>query len=259
MASLAWAVAIAVVFSTGAADRLTDKDVKALVKSIEDGRDRFDNALDSALKRSIVRGPDGEVNVGRFLDDFQENIDRVEERLKPDYAASAEVATLLRQASAIDRFFRQQPGQTKGQSEWNRLAVDLKALATAYDADFPLPDGAHVRRIGDRELTGAVEEIAASAGRLERALDTDLKKDAAVDKAMRASILREADLLGKDAKALRSRLKDSKPSSAESEALMRRVATLQAFIGSHKVPGASAAWTALAPRVRMIADAYGRR
>ena len=98
-----------------AADRLTDRDVKALVSRIEEGRDRFDDALDDRLKRSIVRGPGGEVNVGQFLDDFQENIDRLEERLKPEYAASAEAATLLRQASGIDRFFRE-PAGTKSES-----------------------------------------------------------------------------------------------------------------------------------------------
>src|SRR4029453_15110999 len=125
-----------------AADRLTDRDVKALVDRIEKGRDKFDDALDDKLKHSIVRGPNGEVNVDAFLNDFQKNIDRLEERLKPDYAASAEAGTLLRQATVIDAFFRQQPSGTRGESEWNRLATDMKALAKAYGAQFPLADKA---------------------------------------------------------------------------------------------------------------------
>ena len=68
-----------------AQDRLTDPDVKALVARIEDARDKFDDALDSDLKNKVLRGPNGEVNVKNFLDDFQKNIDRLEERLKPDY------------------------------------------------------------------------------------------------------------------------------------------------------------------------------
>ena len=32
------------------ADRLTDADVKALVARVEDGRDKFDNALDDKFK-----------------------------------------------------------------------------------------------------------------------------------------------------------------------------------------------------------------
>src|SRR5262245_12869998 len=60
-----------------AADRLTDRDVKGLVSRIEDGRNRFDDALDGKLKNTILRGPSGEVDVKRFLNDFQESIDRL--------------------------------------------------------------------------------------------------------------------------------------------------------------------------------------
>jgi len=240
-----------------ASDRLTDRDVKELVSKIEEGRDRFDDALDDRLKRSIVRGPGGEVDVGQFLDDFQENIDRLEERLKPEYAASAEAATLLRQASGIDRFFRQQRAGTKGESEWNRLATDLKTLAVAYGADFPLTDGETVRRIGDRELAGMADEIARSAERLKRSLDNDLKKDPAVEKPEREAIVREADLLSKDAKTLRGRVKDGKPSSAEADRVIQRAATLRAFIESRQFPASSTARADVSPRIQTLADAYG--
>ena len=240
-----------------AADRLTDRDVKSLVASIEEGRDRFDDALDDRLKRSIVRGPGGEVNVRQFLDDFQETIDRLEERLKPEYAASAEAAALLRQASGIDRFFRDQPAGTKGESEWNRLATDLKALAAAYGADFPLTEGATVRRIGDRELAAIADDIARSAGELKRSLNDDLKKDTTVEKSDRDAIVHEADLLSKDAKTLRSRVKDGKPSSAEADRVLQRATKLRAFIDNHQVPASSKAWTDIAPRLQTLAGAYG--
>ena len=57
--------------SAYAADRLTDRDVKALVARIEQGRDRFDDTLDGDLKDDIVRGPSGEVKVDDFLNDFR--------------------------------------------------------------------------------------------------------------------------------------------------------------------------------------------
>jgi hypothetical protein len=72
-----------------AADRLTDRDVKQLIARIEDGRDKFDNALDDKFKNAILRDASGEVNVKRFLNTFQESIDRVEESLKSDYARRA--------------------------------------------------------------------------------------------------------------------------------------------------------------------------
>ena len=120
-----------------AADRLTDRDVKSLVARVEDDRDKFDNALDDELKNKHPAGPAGEVDVKRFLNNFQESIDRLEESLKPGYAGSSEAGTLLRQGSALDRYFRAQPGGTKGESEWNRLASDLKLLAAVYGSRVP--------------------------------------------------------------------------------------------------------------------------
>src|SRR5215213_1312277 len=176
-----------------AADRLTDRDVKQLISRIDDGRDKFEGALDDKIKNKVLRGAGGEVDVSRFLDDFQESVDRLDERLKPEYAASQETGTLLRQASAIDRFFRQQPPGTKGESEWNRLASDLKVLANAYGADFPLTEDAMVRRVGDGEVVAAIEEVARSGELLKKSLATDLKASASVDQPTREGIVREAE------------------------------------------------------------------
>jgi hypothetical protein len=239
-----------------AADRLTDRDVKALVARIEEGRDRFDDALDGKLKHSIVRGPSGEVKVDDFLNDFQKNIDRLEERLKPEYAASAEAATLLRQASTIDRFFRTQPPGTKGESEWNRLATDLKTLAVAYGADFPLAEGAPVRRMGDREVAAGLEEVAKGAERLKKSLDNELKKDSTIDKGRRESIVDEADQLMKDAKVLRERVKDGDPTSAEAERLLARASAVQTTLDPLRTAASKSIWSGLVPRFHDLAGAY---
>jgi hypothetical protein len=250
------AVAIATAVPAVAANRLTDKEVKALVAKVEDGRDRFDDALDGKLKNSILRGPGGEVDVDRFLNDFQESIDRLEERLAPGYAASQEAQTVLRQATAIDRFFREQPGGTKGESEWNRLAADLQILAAAYGTGFPLAENAAVRRMGDREVAATLEEVAKAANRLGKTLDADLKRDAAVDKPTREGIVDEARQLEKDAKAARNRVKDGKPSSAEADQVLARAATLQTFIAGHQVPGSAPVWSDISGYLRQIGDAY---
>jgi hypothetical protein len=238
------------------ADRLTDKDVKQLVSKIEQGRDKFDDALDDKLKHKILRGPNGEVNVDNYMNDFQKNIDQLEERIKPEYAASAEAATLLRQASQIDAFFRQQPSGTKGESEWNRLAVDLKTLAAAYGADFPLPDKAPVRRIGDNELAKAIEQIAEGGKQLKKSLDTDLKKDKTMPKPTREDILAGVDQFSKDAKALRSRVNDGKPSSAEAKQLLADAGKLQAAITDHKASASSSVFNGIASHLNTVASAY---
>jgi hypothetical protein len=253
LATLCWSSAAV------AADRLTDKDVKELVSRIEEGRDRFDDRLDDKIKNEIVRGPGGEVNVKNFLNDFQKNIDNLEERLKPGYAASAEVNTLLRQATLIERFFKQQPAGTRGESEWNRLATDLKTLATAYGTDFPLPDNAAVRRVGDGELAAGIEQFAKSAEQVKKTLSNELKKDKSVAQPTREAIVDEVDQLAKDAKSLRNRVKDGQPSSAEAESVLTRAAKLQTFLDGHQVPMSAGQWAAAGSRLQTIAGAYGAR
>jgi hypothetical protein len=240
-----------------AADRLTDRDLKALVDRIDDERDRFEDALDGKFKHSILRGPGGEVNVERFLDDLQDNVDRLKERLKPEYAASTEVATVLRQGTSIARYFSENaPPGFKGESEWNRLATDLKALAAAYGAPFPLPENAPVRRMGDREVASWVAQVGEAASRLKKSLDTELKRDKTVDKAAREEIVGEADGLAKDAKQLQERLKDGQPSSAEADKLLSDAAKMQSYLESHQVPSSAGIWKSVAPRLQDLAGAY---
>ena len=142
-------VAALVAMPALSADRLPDKDVKALLERINNERDRFEDQLDGKIKSSILRGASGEVHVERFLDDLQENVGRLQDRFKSDYAASAEATTVLRQGSDIQRFMSKQPPAFDGASEWNRLASSLGELAKVYGTTFPLPEG---HRRGDSTI-----------------------------------------------------------------------------------------------------------
>jgi hypothetical protein len=237
--------------------RLTDREVTALVERIDQERDKFQNALDDKVKHSILRGPGGEVDVERYLKDFDENIDKLKDRLKENYAASAEVGAVLRQASGIDNGFRQQPPGTRGESEWNRLATDLKALAHAYGTDFPFAPNATVRRMGDGEVASTADSISKSADQLKKALDDDLKTNTTIDKATRQAIVDGAGQMSKDAKTLRDRVKSGNPSTAEAARIFDHASRIQSFLDSHRTPTASGIWRGIAPTLGPLAGAYG--
>ena len=141
-------IAALVAMPAVSADRLPGKDVMALLERIHNERDRFEDQLDGKIKSSIIRG-EGEVHVGSFLDDLQENVDRLKSRFNSDYAASAEVTTVLRQGTDIQRFMSKQPPDLDGASEWNRLASSLGELAKVYATTFPFPK---VSRRGDSAI-----------------------------------------------------------------------------------------------------------
>jgi hypothetical protein len=235
---------------------MTDRELVALVQQIDDGRGRFVDALEDQVKRAVLRSPTGEVDVDRFLGDFDRNIDQFRSRIKAEYAASSEAAIVLRQASAIDRFFTERPAGTRGQSEWTSLVTHLKTLAAAYGTTFPLVEPATVRRLSRRELATSARTAAQSANRFKRMLDDDLKDDGSVDKAARESVVDEAEQLKKDADELRSRLDDDNPSTGELDRLLARATKLQQYVAGRKLPTAAEAWNGVALQMRQLATAY---
>ena len=83
-----------------------------------------------------------------------------------------------------------------------------------------------------------------------------MKTSTSVDQPTREGIVREAEDFSKDAKTLRSRVKDSKPSSAEADQLLARATRLQTFIQSHQVPTAANEWPAVTTSLQSVAAAY---
>src|SRR5262245_37589814 len=82
-------------FTAGAVGtRLNDDEVKQLLERVHHDRDRFEDQLDGQLKRSTLRGPGGEVQVERYLDDLQDNVNRLRDRFSDSYAAEQEVTTV---------------------------------------------------------------------------------------------------------------------------------------------------------------------
>jgi hypothetical protein len=251
-------VTAALAMPTLAADRLTDKDVKTLIERINQDRDRFEDQLDGNLKRTIIRGPGGEVNVERYLDDLQENVGKLKDRFKPEYAASAEVTTVLRQASDIQRFMAKQPANFDGASEWNRLAASLTELAAVYGTSMPIAEGQQARRMNDREVQKAADDLAKTADRFKKDLDSALKADKTVDKVARESAVAEAESLKQDAKALASIIGDGRPASGEAKALVDRVASIRAGSASRTLsPAAKTAWSTIETGLDTVAHAFG--
>jgi hypothetical protein len=173
-------------------ERLSDNSVKAIIESVDQARDRFEDQLDGKVKDSVIRSATGEVKVSSSLDDFQELVDRLKSRFTDDYSASAEVTAVLRGAKSVDEL-------VKG-----------------------LPEGAAVRRFNDAEVAAAAGAVATQAEQIKNAADNDKT----MAKADRLSFLAYVDAVIEQAKTLQSHLKDGQPSSAEVRALHAAVTDL---------------------------------
>jgi hypothetical protein len=181
----------------------------------------------------------------------------MKDRFTAEYAASTEVTTVLRQGSDIQRFMATQPTDLDGASEWTRLASSLGDLATVYGTTFPLPEGRQARRMNDREVKKAAEEVADSADRFKRELDSSLKKDKSVSQTTREAAVDEANELKEDAKKLASVVGDGRPSSGEAKALLDRASRIRGASPAPKVsPTTQAAWSAVEANLDKVAQAF---
>jgi hypothetical protein len=242
-----------------AAERPRDKDINQLLERLDHERDRFEDQLDGDVKHGTIRTRDGEVKVERYLDDFQDNVGKLKDRFKSDYAASAEVTEVLRQGSEISRLMATRQPDLKGASEWNRLAVSLGELAAAYGTAFPLPAGQQARRLSDHEVKTAAEAVASHADRYKEELDDSLKKDLTVDKAAREASVDAAEGLKKAAEKLASRIGDEEPASGEALALQQHAAAIRTAAKRPLSPAGQTAWSAVETDLAKIVQAFNLR
>jgi len=214
------------------AERLSDKDVKALIDKVDEGRDKFEGNLDGKFKGSTLRGPTGETKVAGALQDYQDSTKKLQDRFTGDYSASAEVATVLKQSTAIDTFMQGAPSDMKGRSEWDRQTTNLKQLAEAYGTTFPFYTGATARRMNDKETADAADALAEAADHFK----SDLDKATALAAPDKDAAKKDTDELIKHANAVKSRANDGKPATAEARLLVDQAARLQTFVAGHPIP-----------------------
>lgn len=256
---LALSVAVVATVATVAAAqtqyvRLSDPQVKELIGQVSQARDRFQGALDSQLKRSIFRSATGEVSVDNYLEDLKRNVDLVKNRLTPDYAASPEVLTLLRQGTEIHAYMQNQTGAFKGKSEWDAFAAILGTLATTYGTSFPLPQGASARRLSDKEVTLAADAVAKAADQFRNAA-TKAMKTAKADPAQIASIDNESKALVTAAKNLKSRVSGGKPATNEARLLLDQANKMKTVVPQAPAEAAKV-WDSVLSNLKVVSQAF---
>lgn len=244
------------VVAAAQAERPTDREVKALIESVEKKAERFEGALDNQLKKAVMRSATGEVDVERYLDDFEKSIDSLKDRFGSDYSASTEALAVLRRGTDIHNYMKRHPGM-KGTSEGDDMAAELNKLAGAYGTPFPLSDSvASVRRMNDGEVATAADVVASSADGFKKALESDLKRLPEADRAAARATAKDAEQLAKTAKELKSRVSDGKPASAEVRSLMDNAARIDGYLSGKTLPAATQ-WKGVVSNLQKVAQGFG--
>jgi hypothetical protein len=235
--------------------RPPDSQVESLIEQMQKASSQFERALDRDLKRATIRGPNGEMQMEPFLEDFNTGIERLKDRFDKDYAASSELTALMRRATDLDNFIRSQPPSLKGRSEWDSYSSSLNALAAAYGSSFPMKEDNPPRRMNDLEIKQAADNAVKSGQSLKKQLSKIYGKD---DDAARKTASADVDAMTKGAKGLKDRVDDRKPASGEAAVFAEAVKKLETTLGSKTLtPDATKALDGIKASFSKVEQAFG--
>ena len=116
--------------------RLSEKEMRDLLKRIDKQSETFRSSLKEALDHSRFDDTKAEDRINDFVKDFEKASDRLKERFNDKRSASTEVEDVLRRAARIDDFMTRHRLDTRSQSDWAALRTSLDALAEAYNVEW---------------------------------------------------------------------------------------------------------------------------
>jgi hypothetical protein len=120
--------------------RLSDKEMKDLLKRIDKQAQSFRSSLKGALERSRFDDTKAEDRINDFVKSFEEATGRLKERFDDKDSASTEVAEVLRRAERINNFMERQRLGGRAENDWVALRGSLDDLAEAYNVSWSWTD-----------------------------------------------------------------------------------------------------------------------
>jgi hypothetical protein len=114
--------------------RITDKEVEAIIRRIENQSDTFRKSLDAALDRSRLDGTRREDDINSFVKEFYKETKRLHDNFDNHRSTANDVRTVLDRAGQIDQFMRRNRlrNDREAQREWVKVRSHLDELAGVY-------------------------------------------------------------------------------------------------------------------------------
>ena len=113
----------------GTTTQVNNRQMRQLIRRIENRTDVFRASLDASLDRSPINSTNTEDDINRFVADFESATDQLRDRFNSRQNVSADVQNVLNQAASINRFMRRNRLGARPEGDWASLRVDLNELA----------------------------------------------------------------------------------------------------------------------------------
>lgn len=116
--------------------RVSDSQVRTLIRSIETKTDNFERTVDRALDRSRINNTNSENSIKNLIDEFEEATDTLKDRFEARRSVASDVENVLMRASAINGFLRDYQLNRDVQNQWNSIRNDLNTLSGYYNVSW---------------------------------------------------------------------------------------------------------------------------
>ena len=240
--------------------RVTDKEMKQLLKDLEESVKKFQDAAKSKLKNITLNTGAGDASVKQYVQDLRD----ASKRLKDDYgdgSTAAEAESVFMRAGYIERFMQANALVTGADRQWAAVKGNLDRVGKAYSVTWS-SEGASGRpnRLDDKQLKQQLDQLKKAGEQYRDTLDKALAQDPAVDKKMRENARDALKNMTDSAGKLKDRLADPLTRDEANKLaaeILRTGDAVSAFMRGRTLPGSvKTGWAKLRAQLGAVAAAF---
>jgi hypothetical protein len=152
--------------------RLTETEVKDLVKRIEKDADKFRKTVNTALDKSALNKTKAEDDINLYIKEMEQHTDALKHNYNDSNTATGSVEQVLARGSRIEAFIQQHQLVAPVTTDWAVLRGDLDQLAAAYGVKWGATGVAGTPyRVSEAEVKGLLSRIDQNAENYRKSLN----------------------------------------------------------------------------------------
>lgn len=245
-----------------AQNRLSDIQMRNLIRRVETRTDIFRRNLQTALDRSPINGTAREDDINRLVSDFEYATDQLRTRFESRQASATEARTVLDRAALINRFLLDNRLDSRVAQDWQLVRADLDRLAAASNLAWrwdTTPTGPTSTTGGlyiDTQTRQLAQRIAVEANQFRRSFDLAVNRARVNNTSVEYQLRGRVGEFQLAATRLRDRINRRQATVAEVQQLLEQARHIDSFMRTYQLTNrAENHWSVLRNDLSALANA----
>jgi hypothetical protein len=236
--------------------RYSDREVRGVVKRLDDRAGDFRRHLDPALDRSPLDGSRREDNINGFARDFHAAVRRLSSSLGDRQRSSTAVEEVLWRASAIERFMERQRLDEAAERDWALLRADLSELARMHGVRWGRDRWAG--HPADRNVAALLARIAERTAEFQGRLSGELERGRLANSRQEETVARDVQRFQAATDRMRQQFEARRADRDDVRQVIRRAQPIDRFVRRWQVAGrAERTWNGIRGDLEQLGAVYG--